>query len=133
MGPLVWFQLPLIPRYLLTAILNAPHCANMGTLDTIRVFIWDFGLVILNLVTYPFRHKVGAVIPKGLPGHDGIWPEFVPPRGGDSRCSCPALNAMANHGTFKSSKHPSNYLTVVFRGFRHSPAQWQEYTAPRTR
>jgi len=28
----------------------------------------------------------------------GDWPEYIAPGDGDSRCSCPALNAMANHG-----------------------------------
>jgi hypothetical protein len=27
-----------------------------------------------------------------------MWPEYIPPKDGDSRCSCPALNVMANHG-----------------------------------
>jgi hypothetical protein len=45
-----------------------------------------------------FKRKVGRVTPKGQPGEGGVWPEYIPPRKGDSRCSCPALNAMANHG-----------------------------------
>lgn len=58
---------------------------------------WDLALVLVNLVT--FKRKIGHVTPKGKPGEGGVWPEYIPPRGGDSRCSCPALNAMANHGT----------------------------------
>ncbi|KAI5899703.1 Cloroperoxidase, partial [Schizophyllum commune H4-8] len=42
--------------------------------------------------------KPGRLIPAGMSGAGGKWPEFVPPKAGDSRCSCPALNAMANHG-----------------------------------
>jgi hypothetical protein len=57
---------------------------------------WDFSLVLVNLLT--FKRKVGRVTPKGQPGEGGVWPEYIPPREGDSRCSCPALNAMANHG-----------------------------------
>lgn len=57
---------------------------------------WDFSLVLVNLIT--FKRRVGRVTPKGLPGEGGVWPEYVAPRQGDSRCSCPALNAMANHG-----------------------------------
>jgi hypothetical protein len=57
---------------------------------------WDFSLVLVNLIT--FKRKVGRVTPKGQPGEGGVWPEYIPPREGDSRCSCPALNAMANHG-----------------------------------
>ncbi|KAI9438178.1 Chloroperoxidase [Lactarius indigo] len=49
-----------------------------------------------NLLT--FKRKVGKVTPKGKLGEGGVWPEYIPPRQGDSRCSCPALNAMANHG-----------------------------------
>ena len=58
----------------------------------------DFGTTIVNLVT--FRRKVGHVTPKGQPGEGGAWPEYRPPQQGDSRCSCPALNAMANHGSW---------------------------------
>jgi len=57
---------------------------------------WDFSLAIVNLFT--FKRKIGYVTPKGKPGEGGVWPEYIPPREGDSRCSCPALNAMANHG-----------------------------------
>ena len=59
---------------------------------------WDFSLALVNLIT--FKRKVGRVTPKGQPGEGGVWPEYSPPRKGDSRCSCPALNAMANHGVF---------------------------------
>lgn len=57
---------------------------------------WDFSLAFVNLIT--FKRKVGRVTPKGQPGEGGVWPEYIHPREGDSRCSCPALNAMANHG-----------------------------------
>ncbi|KAF9045459.1 Chloroperoxidase [Panaeolus papilionaceus] len=60
------------------------------------VFSWDFALTFINLIT-PNR-KVGQVTPAGHPGEGGKWPEYIPPKDGDSRCSCPALNAMANHG-----------------------------------
>ncbi|KAJ7626827.1 Chloroperoxidase [Roridomyces roridus] len=60
------------------------------------ILIWDIWLTLFNLVAP--RKKVGAVVPKGNPGFGGKWPEFVPPKEGDSRCCCPALNAMANHG-----------------------------------
>ena len=59
---------------------------------------WDFSLALVNLIT--FKRKVGRVTPKGQLGEGGVWPEYIPPREGDSRCSCPALNAMANHGLF---------------------------------
>ncbi|CAA7266277.1 unnamed protein product [Cyclocybe aegerita] len=60
------------------------------------VFTWDIGLTVANLVS-PSR-KIGHVTPEGHPGFGGKWPEFIAPMEGDSRCSCPALNAMANHG-----------------------------------
>jgi len=44
------------------------------------------------------KKKIGYVVPEGHPGFGGIWPEFIPPKDGDSRSACPALNAMANHG-----------------------------------
>ncbi|KAF8902549.1 heme-thiolate peroxidase [Gymnopilus junonius] len=66
------------------------------TLQNLVVFSWDFILATLNLLTP--KRKIGHVIPEGHPGAGGKWPEYVAPREGDSRCSCPALNAMANHG-----------------------------------
>ncbi|PPQ71241.1 hypothetical protein CVT26_010983 [Gymnopilus dilepis] len=66
------------------------------TLQNLVVFSWDFILATVNLVT-PQR-KIGHVTPAGHPGAGGKWPEYIPPKEGDSRCSCPALNAMANHG-----------------------------------
>nr|CAC03461.1 putative chloroperoxidase [Agaricus bisporus] len=62
----------------------------------IAFFSWDLGLTFVNLVL-PNR-PVGKVTPEGHPGYGGKWPEYIPPKEGDSRCSCPALNAMANHG-----------------------------------
>ena len=44
------------------------------------------------------KRKVGHVVLEGHPGFGGEWPEFKPPQDGDSRCACPALNALANHG-----------------------------------
>jgi hypothetical protein len=34
----------------------------------------------------------------GHPGAGGKWPDYIPPKDGDSRSCCPGLNAMANHG-----------------------------------
>jgi len=62
----------------------------------VAVLVWDISLTLLNLVA-PNR-KVGHVVPEGHPGAGGAWPEYVAPKEGDSRCSCPVLNAMANHG-----------------------------------
>jgi hypothetical protein len=62
----------------------------------VGVILWDLSLSIVNILT--FKLRVGQVTPKGKPGEGGVWPEYIPPREGDSRCSCPALNTMANHG-----------------------------------
>lgn len=60
------------------------------------VMTWDVLLTLGNLVR--FSRPVGKVTPEGYPGYGGYWPEYKSPKEGDSRCSCPALNAMANHG-----------------------------------
>jgi len=62
------------------------------------VFAYDASLTLKNSFAAP--RPIGKVTPEGHPGFDGKWPAFVPPKEGDSRCSCPALNAMANHGIF---------------------------------
>ncbi|KAI0664086.1 Cloroperoxidase [Cubamyces menziesii] len=67
-----------------------------GFLVNTVLFSLDFLLALYNLIT-PNR-AVGHVVQPGNPGHGGKWPAYVPPGEGDSRCSCPALNAMANHG-----------------------------------
>jgi hypothetical protein len=70
---------------------------NISKLFTnIIVFSWDFSLFVLNIFTP--RYKPGNVVPPNAPGHDLKWPEYVPPKEGDSRSACPMLNAMANHG-----------------------------------
>lgn len=76
----------------------------MGILGTVSdafydasVMTWDVLLALGNLVR--FSRPVGNVTPEGHPGHGGYWPEYRPAQEGDSRCSCPAINAMANHGT----------------------------------
>jgi hypothetical protein len=69
---------------------------------------WDFSLAFVNLIT--FKRKVGRVTPKGHPGEGGVWPEYIHPREGDSRCACPGLNSMANHGLLFS---PSFYFIFV--------------------
>lgn len=67
-----------------------------GFFGTGGVFAWDAGLAFLNLILP--NYKRNAVVPLNHPGAGGIWPEYVAPKEGDSRCSCPALNALANHG-----------------------------------
>ncbi|KAG0703590.1 Chloroperoxidase [Suillus ampliporus] len=63
--------------------------------------IWDMSLTFLNLIRW--KRPIGHVTPEGHPGYGGHWPEFKPPQEGDSRCACPALNAMANHGIISRS------------------------------
>jgi hypothetical protein len=108
----------------------------------IGLFSWDFSLAFVNMIT--FKRKVGRVTPKGQPGEGGVWPEYSPPREGDSRCGCPALNAMANHGlllflSFISSlpmviRHT---LTISFLNrfvifpARYHPTRWTRYLFPR--
>jgi len=73
---------------MLSAITNA--FVNLG------VFSWDAVLTLYNLVTPNLAE--GTIVPAGHPGAGGKWPEYSPPKDGDSRSACPALNAMANHG-----------------------------------
>lgn len=61
-----------------------------------KIMSWDVILTILNLVGK--KRRIGDVTPEGHPGYGGHWPEFRPPQETDSRCSCPGLNALANHG-----------------------------------
>ncbi|KAM5545946.1 hypothetical protein V8D89_000072 [Ganoderma adspersum] len=60
------------------------------------LYIWDFVLVVLNLITPDYRS--GKVISNGRPGYGGLWPQYAAPKAGDSRSPCPGLNALANHG-----------------------------------
>ena len=68
-----------------------------GVLVNVGLILFDIVLALYNLVT-PNRRK-GNVVPKGCPGFGGKWPQYVPPRASDSRGSCPAINALANHGS----------------------------------
>jgi Peroxidase, family 2 len=67
-----------------------------GFFINLIVLAWDFGLFILNIFTPTL--KPGHVVPAGAAGHHLTWPEYTPPKDGDSRSACPMLNAMANHG-----------------------------------
>lgn len=64
----------------------------------VKTLIWDIYLTLANKVAAPLRS--GHIVPAGAVAHaaDGRWTGFQPPRPGDSRSACPALNAMANHG-----------------------------------
>ena len=72
------------------------------------LYVWDFILVILNLITPDYRR--GTVISNGRPGHGGLWPQYAAPKAGDSRSPCPGLTALANHGTSLSiHRSPDHY------------------------
>ena len=102
--------------FLVTPIANA--------LQTVAVFSWDFGLTVANLVT-PSR-KVGHVTPAGEAGADGKWPEYIAPKEGDSRCSCPALNALANHGAPSFMRSLVSFSPNV-KIDRYSAPRWKEH------
>ncbi|KAJ7679656.1 hypothetical protein B0H17DRAFT_1170248 [Mycena rosella] len=60
--------------------------SGLGTFfRNVYIFTWDAWLTLIHLVTPP---EAG----------ERKWPEFVPPKEGDSRCACSVLNALANHG-----------------------------------
>jgi hypothetical protein len=98
-------------------IITALRRIGRGTLSTLfdGIFLlglmgWDISLAFVNLIT--LKRKVGRVTPKGQPGEGGIWPEYSHPREGDSRCSCPALNAMANHGLLFITSSPMDKYVI---------------------
>ena len=66
------------------------------TLLLIGLLLWDLALTIYNLLA-PL-HPAERVVREGLPGADGLWPEYIPPGKTDSRSCCPVINALANHG-----------------------------------
>jgi Peroxidase, family 2 len=88
----VSFDLPL-PYFLMSSIVTFV----VENIARLVIFGWDISLTVVN-VLIPNR-RVGHVISKGNPGAGGKWPEFIAPGEGASRSACPALNAMANHGT----------------------------------
>jgi len=76
------------------------------------VMTWDVLLTLGNLVR--FSRPVGKVTPEGYPGYGGYWPAYEPAQEGDSRCPCPGLNAMANHGII-----PRNGRGIKFAELNH--------------
>ncbi|KAJ7282302.1 Chloroperoxidase [Mycena rebaudengoi] len=81
-------------------------------LQNICIFTYDFFLTLFNLVAP--RRGVGRVTPRGCPGAGGKWPEFIPPKEGDKRSPCPALNALANHGIL-----PRDGRNIKFTDMNH--------------
>ncbi len=98
----------------------------------VGLLAWDVLLTLYNHVV-PNR-SVGRVVKKGLPGFGGKWPEYIPPREGDSRCSCPALNALANHGAspFRAAAHDT-ILLAVSDGALTVTARWHGRHPPTRR
>ena len=86
----------------------------------ISIFSWDAVLSILNII-FP-KKAIGKVTPKSH-GFDGKWPEYVQRKEGDSRCSCPALNALANHGKYKHSIHHCILILMI----RYPSTRWQKH------
>lgn len=63
-------------------------------LTDLFVMTWDLWLAVLNVILP--KRKLGHVVPAGVPGHNGRWPQYVAPKKGDSRSACPMLNAMVS-------------------------------------
>jgi len=79
--------------------------------SSIYIFSWDAVLVLGNLV-FPNKSP-GQIVPEGHPGFGGKWPEHIPAEEGDSRCSCPALNAMANHGIVSHNGRGISFIELT--------------------
>lgn len=71
---------------------------------------WDVILTLFNLVGR--KRPIDDVTPEGHPGYGGHWPEFRPPQETDSRCSCPGLNALANHGIISRSGRGISFVEL---------------------
>ena len=69
-----------------------------SALVNVVVILIDTFLALYNAIAP--KRPVNAVTPAGVPGAGGLWPTYIAPEEGDSRCSCPALNALANHGKY---------------------------------
>ncbi|KAG0702214.1 Chloroperoxidase [Suillus ampliporus] len=89
----------------------------MGLFSSVSYFIcdvgiisWDVLLTLLNLVRR--NRRIGHVTPDGHPGYGGHWPEFRPPKKTDSRCACPALNALANHGIISRTGRGISFVEI---------------------
>lgn len=78
----------------------------------VGILSWDILLTLSNLVRR--NRRIGHVTPEGHPGYGGHWPEYRPPNETDSRCSCPALNAMANHGIISRSGRKISFVEVGY-------------------
>jgi len=86
----------LLPGKLLTGFLTGKYIPFDQINDMInRVF--DVLTWILNHFLPELRRE--EVYKPGMPGYNGIWPEYIKPDPErDSRSPCPGLNCLANHG-----------------------------------
>ncbi|KAG1891435.1 Chloroperoxidase [Suillus subluteus] len=75
-----------------------------------RIRSWDIILTLLNLVEK--KRRIGNVTPEGHPGYGRHWPEYRAPGETDSRCSCPGLNALANHGIISRSGRGISFVEL---------------------
>ncbi|CAL1710015.1 unnamed protein product [Somion occarium] len=82
-------------------ILSGLFSTLKGVAINAGVIIWDTLLALYNMVAP--KRPANGVTPEGYPGANGLWPAYTPAQKDDSRCSCPALNAMANHGILPHS------------------------------
>ncbi|KAI0701842.1 chloroperoxidase-like protein [Cytidiella melzeri] len=94
--------------YGLARLVTGSFDTLLSLLTNLGVLIWDMSLAVYNIAA-PNRPS-NRVVPAGFAGANGSWPTYVPPKDGDSRCSCPALNAMANHGIL-----PHNGRGITFK------------------
>lgn len=69
------------------------------------VFVWDNGLVVLNLVTPKLQE--GRVVPAGGPGANLTWPEYVAPKEGTQHPQDFSISQRGNVLTAISSRRLS--------------------------
>ncbi|QRW03303.1 peroxidase family 2 domain protein [Ceratobasidium sp. AG-Ba] len=80
--------------------------------------VWDGGLHVANF--FLPKKPIGAVVPLGTGGHGGRWGEYRPPRKGDARSPCPAINALANHGILPHNGRGFTWVKFL-TALRHLP------------
>ncbi|CAE6456574.1 unnamed protein product [Rhizoctonia solani] len=80
----------------LISLMKAAIDAGFSIGFLLYLLSWDLGLHVANTIRP--KKQIGSVTPVGIRAKDGTWGDFQPPRQGDARSPCPALNALANHG-----------------------------------
>ncbi|KAF9788481.1 Chloroperoxidase [Thelephora terrestris] len=105
-----------------SAVVNGFSRASSASWGQLKYFVKllflfqaDFGLALYNVVA-----------PKKAPGKvtacGGSWPKYIPPTDTDSRCSCPALNALANHGIF-----PRDGRNITFKQLNQTVREYYNF------